>query len=552
MCVMVSGVVVHYNRRMAKLIIVNGPQTGREIVLGPQLQVIGRVSEAAIQLPSQNVSRRHAQIRCEAEGFFIEDLGSVNGTLLNGQRLHGDSPLTDGDELRIAEFVLAYRAETGTESAADVLEEVAVAASNLALFAEKPEQKLQTVLLLAQHLGQALDSDALLGKLLQHLLHLFPLADRGLVVLCEGGRFVVRAQQTRRRGDDDFSYSRTVIRKAIEGGRGILSLDVRTDEQFNASSTICATGAVSLLCVPLLGHDGKALGAIQLDCVQAGRAFTGEHLRLLTTMCLLAAVALENVVLNTVRAREESLRRDLALGREIQLGFLPTDFSLPPESGCEVFANIHPAKEVSGDLYDFFPLADGRLTFLVGDVSDKGIPAAMFMVKVQTLVRHLMPVTDGPAEALRRLNDALAVNNPSSMFVTLTLGVYDPRTGEMVLASGGHPRPLLRHPDGKADELAMPVGRLLGCFEGDPGGPDVLCTLNPGQTLILYSDGYTEAAAPGTRAMFGVERLKEVFGGPQTALPLAGSAAAARQAVEHHIGGNDYQDDLTLLLLRRT
>src|SRR5262249_4747056 len=154
--------------------------------------------------------------------------------------------------------------------------------------------------------------------------------------------------------------------------------------------------------------------------------------------------------------------------------------------GYEIYANIHPAKEVSGDLYDFFPLEEGRLAFLVGDVSDKGIPAAMFMVKVQTLVRHLAAVTRGPSETLARLTVALAQNNPSSMFVTLVHGIFDGRTGDVVLASGGHPRPLLRRADGTVDEVSMPVGLLLGCFEGDPGAADVRLTLDHGQTLILY------------------------------------------------------------------
>src|SRR5262249_52683988 len=199
--------------------------------------------------------------------------------------------------------------------------------------------------------------------------------------------------------------------------------------------------------------------------------FRLDTLRPLPTVTLLAAVVLENVALNAVRIREEGLRRDLALGREIQFGFLPTDFTPPPGSDYEIHASIDPAKEVSGDLYDIFLLDDGQLAFLVGDVSDKGIPAAMFMVKVQTLVRQLAADTRSPSETLVKLNKALAENNPSSMFVTLIHGRYDCRSGTVVLASGGHPRPLLRRADGKVDELAMPVGRLLGCFDVDPGTP---------------------------------------------------------------------------------
>src|SRR5262249_8054119 len=160
-----------------------------------------------------------------------------------------------------------------------------------------------------------------------------------------------------------------------------------------------------------------------------------------------------------------------ALGRDIQFGFLPTDFTPPPGAGYESFATIHPAKDVSGDLYDLFPLDEHRLAFLVGDVSDKGIPAALFMVRVQTLVRQLA------AETLARLSEALAQNNPSCMFVTIAHGVFDASTGGVTLACGGHPRPLLRRADGTVVEVAMPVGRLIGCFEGDPGAADARLTL---------------------------------------------------------------------------
>src|SRR5206468_8827657 len=136
--------------------------------------------------------------------------------------------------------------------------------------------------------------------------------------------------------------------------------------------------------------------------------------------------------------------QELAMAREIQQGFLPTDFAVFPDQSFELFARIHPAREVSGDLYDFFPLSDGRLAFFIGDVSGKGMPAALFMVAVRTLCRHLAHEVASPAQLLERLNTGLSADNPSCMFVTLAHGRYDPATGEVVLASAGHHPPLLR------------------------------------------------------------------------------------------------------------
>ena len=538
---------------MATLVILQGENTGKQFPLAKEAAVVGRTVEAEIHLPSSVVSRRHARIWCDDGTYFVEDLGSFNGTQVNGERIAERQPLTDGDELTFCDYVLGFRQSEMRSAAgsATILEQVDARVDNVGLFADKPEHKLQTILLLAQDLGQALELDPLLDRLLKNLLQLFPLADRGLVVLCEEERLVVRAQASRRRGDADFSFSRTVLRKAIAAGRGILSEDIHADAQFSASTTLAGVDTRSLLCVPLIGLNEKRLGAIQLDCQQAGRAFNAEHLRLLTTVSLMAAVVVENAALSAVRIREEALRRDLELGRDIQFGFLPTDFAVPSGSLFEIHARLEPAKQVSGDLYDFFPIEDGRFGFVVGDVSGKGIPAAMFMVKVHTLVRHLAPVCRGPSETLCRLNASLAVNNPSSMFVTLALGIWDDRNGTVTLASGGHPRPLVRRADGAVGERAMPVGRLLGCFEADPETADVSFALDRGETLILFSDGYTEAAAPGTGTMFGADRLKDVLGGAQAGRPLADCAEQARQAIERFTGGGDLQDDLTILLLRR-
>jgi serine phosphatase RsbU (regulator of sigma subunit) len=130
-------------------------------------------------------------------------------------------------------------------------------------------------------------------------------------------------------------------------------------------------------------------------------------------------------------------------------------------------------------------------------------------------------------------------------------GIYDPRTGRAVLSSGGHPRPLLRRADGRVEEVALRNGRLLGYAPGDAGLSDATLTLAPGETLVLYTDGFTEAHAPGGATMFGVGRLAEALGGARAALPLERCAEEVRAAVERFTGSAELQDDLTLLLLRR-
>jgi sigma-B regulation protein RsbU (phosphoserine phosphatase) len=259
---------------------------------------------------------------------------------------------------------------------------------------------------------------------------------------------------------------------------------------------------------------------------------------------------LENVALHAERLREERLRQELRLARDIQQSFLPADFELFEDGDPELFARVHPAREVSGDLYDFFRLPDGRLAFFLGDVSGKGMPAALFMIAVRTLIRHLAPAASSPAELLKRLNRALADDNPTALYVTLLHGIYDRRDGSVILASGGHPPPLLRRRDGRVEEVALPPGLMLGTV-AEPRVMDTSLSLKPGETLILYTDGFTEAFTPDRKEMFGRERLREVLGGPRTSLSLEECANEASAAVQRFSAQAELQDDQTLLLLRR-
>src|SRR5262249_23488756 len=144
--------------------------------------------------------------------------------------------------------------------------------------------------------------------------------------------------------------------KALEDGVGILSEDVHADERFSPSATLTALGLRSLICVPLLSQDGHRLGIVQLDRFRTGKSFSADDLQLLTTIGLQVAVVLENASLHAELIREERLRQELALAREIQQGFLPAEFPDSEKVGYELFARVSPAREVSGDFYDFMQL----------------------------------------------------------------------------------------------------------------------------------------------------------------------------------------------------
>jgi serine phosphatase RsbU (regulator of sigma subunit) len=542
---------------MAILVTLQGPDPGQKYPLDRPCAILGRQADSTICLSAKAVSRQHAQILNREDGYYVEDLGSSNGTFVNGRRLNPHAParLTEHDALQIGPYVLALRpvpTVATTEPSLVIREQVNAVGLSESVYSQAPAQKLQVVLEIAQHLARQLDLEPLLDKLLDHLMRLFPQADRGMVLLLEGDRLVVRGQRCRyQRDETTYPYSRTVVKHALEKGVGILSEDVKADGRFQASATITSLDLHSLLCVPLICPDGRRLGVIQLDRFRPGAIFRSEDLNLLATVALQVAVVLDNAALHAERLREERLRQELLLAREIQQGFMPSEFDDFTKEGFELFAVVHPAREVSGDLYDFARLADGRLAFFVGDVSGKGMPAALFMVAVRALSRHLASGGGSPAETLARLSQAVSADNPAGMFVTLGHGLYRPQTGEMTLASGGHPLPLLRRADGGVEELPHRAGRLLG-FEGmELHLQDFPLRLAPGELLLFYTDGVTEARKASSTDLFGMDRLREVAGTLDGALPLPACADRIKAAVDRFTGGGELQDDFTLLLLRR-
>ncbi|HEY7425338.1 MAG TPA: FHA domain-containing protein, partial [Gemmataceae bacterium] len=378
---------------MASLVTIKGPNPGQRFALQGDSLLIGRQEDSGLYLDSLAVSRQHARLVCHGGEYFIEDVGSSNGTFINGRRISRPTPLTERDALQIGPYVFNLRADPpttpGTPPLPDqiIRAQISAASSNHTLFSQNPAHKLQVVLEIAQHLGRTLEMEALLNRLLEHLLRLFPQADRGMVLLCEGERLKVRAQQSRHKGEQqgDYPYSRTIVRRALEEGVGLLSEDVGSDPNLVLSATMISLNLRSFLCVPLLGWENRRLGVIQLDCLRPGHIFRADDLELLTALAIQVATVLENASLHAERLREERLRQELRLARDIQQSFLPADFELFEDGDPELFARVHPAREVSGDLYDFFRLPDGRLAFFLGDVSGKGMPAALFMIAVRTL-----------------------------------------------------------------------------------------------------------------------------------------------------------------------
>lgn len=545
---------------MGVVIILQGPDAGRHFPLKQERATVGRNTDCTVSLSGKQISRQHARIFFSEGQHFLEDLNSSNGTFVNGTRLaaHVPSPVGDHDTFQIGNYLLAVRPEPpalqeSEEASVVVRETVSATSMYEKLFASDPAAKLQVVLDIAQQLARTLELDPLLAKLLEQLMKLFPQADRVMVILCEGEKLVIRAQRTKPGKDmSSLSFSRTIVKRALDEGIGLISEDLQTDQRFQASHTIMSLDLHSIICVPLIDQDGKRLGVIQVDRFCRGYGFRIEDLHMLTALSMQVVIVLENVALHAEKLREERLMQELAMARDIQEGYLPEELEGFPDADFEMVGRVYPARQVAGDFYDFVKISSGRLAFFIGDVSGKGMPAALFMFAVRTLCRHLAKETESPAQMLTKLNGELSDDNPKCMFVTLAHGIYDPPTGHVLLASAGHPAPILRRANGSVEVVAVKPGRLLGYSHGIPTFPEAHIVLDPGDTLLFYTDGFLEArAAHRPDGMFGVQRICEVVAGFTADRPLAECTDAAKLAIDQFTGSHELQDDLTLLVLRR-
>ena len=241
-----------------------------------------------------------------------------------------------------------------------------------------------------------------------------------------------------------------------------------------------------------------------------------------------------------------ALQNELDVANKMQQSILPTDFPVSRYFGT--FGNMDPARNVGGDFFDIFRLEDGRIGLAIADVSDKGVPAALFMMSCRTLLKGAAIGTHDPGEALQIVNELIQENNDASMFVTVLYAVYDPTTGDLTYANGGHNSPFIFHPDGSSTLLPSTDGVALGILPGLEYQQNSV-SLAPNDTLLLYTDGVTEAMNIQDEE-FGMERLTETFkdGPPMDPKEVA---EAVFDAVREFAGDTSQSDDITCLVLHR-
>ena len=300
------------------------------------------------------------------------------------------------------------------------------------------------------------------------------------------------------------------------------------------------------LIVPLVSQ-GELIGTLNLGPRLSEQDYSTDDRRLLTTLAAQAAPAIRVAQLVREQANEaaerERMEQEMRVATLIQQQFLPRE--LPNLPQWQIAAYYGPARAVGGDFYDFIEMPGGRIGIAVGDVTDKGVPAALVMARTHSILRAEASRSDSPGEILARANALLVPEMPARMFVTCLFAILDPATGRIVLANAGHNLPYIRTDDGVIELRAtgMPLGLMPDIVYEETEG-----VIAPGSNVLLYSDGLVEAH-DRSEQMFGFPRLREAM-----TIDDAGSELLDRLLEDlHTFTGPDWEqeDDITLVTLRR-
>jgi serine phosphatase RsbU (regulator of sigma subunit)/putative methionine-R-sulfoxide reductase with GAF domain len=300
-----------------------------------------------------------------------------------------------------------------------------------------------------------------------------------------------------------------------------------------------------------LSVKGEILGVMLIEEEDPIRGSTSHHIRekrieIVKGITQQAAVAIKNELLQQEAVKSERMKRELQLAREIQTTFLPD--KLPDLPGWDIGVRWQPARQVGGDFYDILSLDNDRIGFVIADVADKGMPAALFMTLIRTLIRAAAKEKLSPAAVLKQVNELLVPDSKHGMFVTVFYGVFSLNSGKIVYANAGHNPPIVKRLNrGELIELTRTT-MALGIFD-DIDVNERELSLNPGDWMFLYTDGITEAFS-ANEEMFGTERLFKLLLDYQF-ISSNGLLDTVEGAVEEFIRGTDLSDDLTLAAISR-
>jgi sigma-B regulation protein RsbU (phosphoserine phosphatase) len=560
---------------MPSLVFLAGPIAGRRYKLADGEYVIGRRSDCQIFVPDMRVSRQHARLWKEGDGWTLEDLGSNNGTFVNGVKVQQGTVLRHDDEIMIANNRIRVEARDApeprtteggaavtivdTSGASSIIRSredtgsgrMPIMSSGMISVADQRairliERKLDALTQILHATAESDTAETLLGKLVDALLELFPQAeDVGVLVEDErSGELKVQVQKHRAAGaagsgppekqafGGDLRVPGTIIQHVVSDRRGVLLGD-HSDENDEGVGT--RMGA------PLIYH-GAHYGVVYVESKSTG--FRQEDVDLLQAIATQAGLAIHATRVAAQLARREKLERDLRVARQIQRSLLPAN--VPQVVGLEFAVHYEPAYQIGGDFYDFIWHDPSHLGLAVGDVAGKAISAALYMARLTSELRSRAAIARTPARLLRRVNQEIANLGDDGMFATLVYCIYDLENRSLVFTNAGHCVPLLRRGDRvfplQAERAHTPP---LGVTPELEAG-EARVQLHSGDMLLMVSDGILEAR-DGKGNEYGLSRLsrriRTARGGPEDVIK------AILADIDSHASEQAQGDDMTIVAM---
>jgi serine phosphatase RsbU (regulator of sigma subunit) len=395
-------------------------------------------------------------------------------------------------------------------------------------------------------IADILDLDELLHQILHRMLDMFPRATRVVVLLAdpETGELVPTEAARRDERDQSAIHVPSNVLAVVNAKReAVLSIDTGTDQRFQHAASVVSRGVRSILCAPLLWRE-ELVGAVYLDSSVLS-AFDRWALELLSAIADQCATAVGVAKLHKEVLDRERIKRELKLAEQIQRSFLPK--GLPEYAGYGFAASYSPASKVGGDFYDFIEMAGQRLGVVVADISGKGVGAALYMARLTRDLRAFCAQDILPCKVLEQMNRVVVEAGRVNMFVTMLFALIDLPSGRMILANAGHFPPVLRNARGISKVLPLESSFPLG-VEDKPEYRNASFTLKPGDNVLMYTDGLTEAMNHKDE-MLGLERLVEgLRRGKLSAKDLHDRALEVMRA---HVKGAPQHDDTTLVAFGR-
>jgi len=421
---------------------------------------------------------------------------------------------------------------------------MAVGIENARLYTRTTRQARTLLLLneIARELTSILNLDQLLKRIAELLSRLIDYQMFSILLLDASGeklqhRFSLRFQENIQL-KHDVPLGRGIVGHAAQHKHAVLVPDVSKDPRYIQANP----ETKSELAVPLIYKD-KVIGVLDLEHTRRG-FFTDDHKRTMITLAAQVAIAIENARLYEEIARQEKrLERDLELARELQFRLLPQ--SRPKLPHLELAAKFAPARAIGGDLYDFVSYSLSRTALIIGDVSGKGAPAAIYAALVSGILRSHAPIEPGPAEMLRAVNFSLGERRIEGQFVSLIYAVWDDESRTLQVANSGLPRPIYWHDD--KIEIIEATGLPLGLFD-DAEYDEFTFRAKPGDKFVFFSDGILDARNQAGE-LFGRSRVEQIV--------AQSDGVSAEQLVEllfsavaEHAAGVETFDDQTVVVIK--